>query len=517
MGMPISLSFQRRQNVWVGFWGTLLMVYFFANFALFGGSWYGDRQNVASMKKSTTSFSSLDHGVVTSTASPYKESLMMIVGEDDDPKTAMKGGEDPSQRPETALRSRHEPEQRKPKIRENYVEDKSTESSHLAIEMNDLSKMEIQTSDDNNVGGGKENEPSILIGLSHHKTGTYQMSCLLENIAAATGINIPQGDCIKDHGTTANDIISCLNMVPDQIYPAIFKTYHGVTHRCRAKGREYIPCVSFMLYRQCKKEEIIYLLKGDQSCEIDLPQWEVNKQRLAVLHFIRNPIDIIVSAYSFHISAPTSEPWLFKPRSLERYINELTWIGTPLETLKYLNLTEENQFQGENMLEISYLELLENLSLKQGVIMQFWHSLPELVTMVRQSKSLQSQFSDANIELKFEDLKQHFNKTVREAIEKANYGRLQEHPIADLLDAVVIGQCDPGTWSNKQIQKSSHVTSGKVNTEEIEAALMTYPAARSMLCALSLSLGYSEDDRCHDWNSPPGCSYNNLESCIGAN
>lgn len=367
--------------------------------------------------------------------------------------------------------------------------------------------------------------PQLILGLSHHKTGTYQMSCLLNQMAMKAGLDEPTEECLKDNGAAEADLTACQDRAQSSgMYPAIFKTYHGFRHTCSHNKTRYTPCVSFMLYRECKEEEVVNLLQTGSACEIDLPAWVRSMGEhspLAALHFIRNPIDSVISAYLFHVSGPKSEPWLFKPRTLGRYISELSWLGVRDETLLSLGFPTKMTFPGalpDEREEISFIELLQKLKFEKGVILQFWHSLPELLSMVRQSKSLMAQLSSRAVELRFEDLKYNFNDTFLNAMRQVNKKGIRNVTPNELLDAVVLGNCDPGTWTQQQLQKSSHVTTGKSNMTAVERVLLEYPPSRNILCALCEALGYIDDSRCAKESSlhqtHPQCSYDNLSLCL---
>lgn len=68
---------------------------------------------------------------------------------------------------------------------------------------------------------------------------------------------------------------------------------------------------------------------------------------------------------------------------------------------------------------------------------------------------------------------------------------------AAILDAAQ--ECDPATWSRKQLAQSNHVTAVKHlpgSRERLQGVLAAHPDIQQHLCTLTAALGYGDDPRC---------------------
>lgn len=328
----------------------------------------------------------------------------------------------------------------------------------------------------------------MVVGCSHHKTGTFQLRCLMKNFANTAGLYEPIGKCFKDNSVTYIHMEECRNNFANNVThplkkPLMFKTFHGLKQKCRSHSGddEWEPCLSFMTGKICNITMVKWMQRPG-ICSIHLPQ----DRNLAFFNIIRNPIDAVLSAYSFHTERPKSEPWLFRPKNLTDLSHRLRWAGAEPETLQSMGLG-----RGRKEEYMSYADLLTSLSPEKGVLLEFWHSLPEVMSIARQYTILSG--LEGTVHARFEDLRDEFNSTVLAALEQY---QLDSNP-KEMLDAAVAGGCDPGTWTEAQIKASNHVTIGKKEgvKEAAEAALLEYPTAKRILCELCAELAY-QDSRC---------------------
>jgi hypothetical protein len=328
----------------------------------------------------------------------------------------------------------------------------------------------------------------MVVGCSHHKTGTFQLRCLMKQFAISGGLYEPIGRCFKDNSVTYLHMEDCYNNFANNetiplIKPLMFKTFHGIRQTCRSYEDNEVgePCLSLMTGRVCNQSMVEWMARPG-TCSIELPKGK----KMAFFNIIRNPIDSVLSAYSFHTERPKSEPWLFRPKNLTQLSHQLKWAGAEPETLISLGLG-----RGRNAEYSPYVDLLTALPPEKGVLLEFWHSLPEISSIARQYTTLSGH--EGTVHVRFEDLRDEFNATVLTAL---NHYQMGSDPKA-MLDAAVAGGCDPGTWTEAQIKASNHVTIGKKEgvKEAAEAALLAYPAAKRILCDLCIELAY-QDPRC---------------------
>lgn len=382
----------------------------------------------------------------------------------------------------------------------------------------------------------------LIVGLTHHKTGTFQIQCIQEKLSSTVhlpSLNTPS--CIKDNDAGAQDLLDCLSSADTPPRPAQFKTHHGMRQTCmRYEGQPpWKPCLSLMLSRSCTKGEVSRTRLPAETCTLDLP----TDTKLAFINEIRNPIDAVISAYMFHITIPSSEPWLYRwKKPFYAFGLELKWLGASAEDLVTFGFGNVDLDAGDAMASDStaataggeldqlyasnpiasnvttYGQVLIALPTEYGVRMEFWHSLPELWSMVRQYVALKNH--PGAKQPRFEDLKYEFNATMMAIIDHLHLSQTHEGDSSSsnnnnnssssssnrekltykqqhvVLDAIVAGGCDPNAWSQDKRAKSTHITAGKSDDKfRVEQALMSYEVAKQELCQMAAMMEYS-DPRC---------------------
>ena len=350
----------------------------------------------------------------------------------------------------------------------------------------------------------------MVLGLSHHKTGTFQLRCLLKAISTASSLVEPVGSCFKDHSVNAADLSKCYERQKSSTHPILYKTFHGVKQLCNPfdapsttnstttkttktgadtdktttlqPNTAWEPCLSFMVRKPCNETTVAWMTK-EVDCSLDLPPGI----RFGFFNIIRNPIDSVISAFSFHVQRPKSEPWLFRPYKVSSLEEKLRWAGAEEETIKKLKLGAG--YHGD---EVTYPDLLTRIPPEDGVILEFWHSLPELVSVARQYSILLGH--EGAFQPRFEDLRDRYNETLLEGLRHLRFPSVS--PIQVLETSLAEG-CDPGAWTEEQRAANVHVTTGK--NEDVkgaaEVALMSYPPAKKILCQLTVEMSY-RDERC---------------------
>ena len=301
----------------------------------------------------------------------------------------------------------------------------------------------------------------------------------------------PTGECFKDNSVTALNLLDCYSKrIVDKRYrrPILFKTFHGLKQICQTpngNGSTWNPCLSHMIYKPCNQDQLNWMSEPN-TCRPDLPR----NISFGFFNMIRNPIDVVLSAFAFHSSRPTSEPWLFRTQSVGYLGRDFAYSGADKETLKELGLASWEKREQERR---PYVDLLTALPPETGVLMEFWHSLPELVSVSRQYQLL-SPYPGA-FHARFESLRDSFNSTI---IAGLHHLKLGGDPY-EALDLAIAGGCDPGTWTEEQRKQSNHVTEGKKEDfkDVAEAALLAYQPAKKILCKLCSEMDY-HDPRCEN-------------------
>jgi hypothetical protein len=225
---------------------------------------------------------------------------------------------------------------------------------------------------------------------------------------------------------------------------------------------------------------------------------------VGLVHIVRNPIDAIVSAYSYHMQVPPPEDWI-DIMKVPTYSKWLQSVGVPRDELIKLGfigggrldatvegrggIVAEGVAGGTN----SYGEALRALPPDQGILLEFWRSAPTMYGMARMYAATKH-VSPNSLVVRFEDLKTRFNGTVHHWLQ--DLGMADDSEEAD----VIVGklqQCDPQTWNADQLASSSHVTATKTQGKEgpLIAALLGDGAVGPRICDLATALDYP-DERC---------------------
>jgi hypothetical protein len=253
---------------------------------------------------------------------------------------------------------------------------------------------------------------------------------------------------------------------------------------------------------------------------------------LGLVHFVRNPWDVVVSAYWYHLQTPAPETWIDKPLSTR--LGMMREAGVPPEQLAAFGT-------GEEQAAMSYGDTLRALPDEAGVQLEFWrsaegeglsegclsgwqgagawmqllgqlalaallkqpqvasssllppvcpHSLAGLYAMARQYRLLRHQ--PAALQLPYEGAQAAFNDTVRRIA-----GQFWPQHAGRILGAAQ--QCDPTTWSAAQLTTNNHVTAAKhsaADRQRLQGVLAAQPEIRRHLCVLAAALGYADDPRC---------------------
>lgn len=322
----------------------------------------------------------------------------------------------------------------------------------------------------------------LVIGLSHHKSGTGQLGCILFN--AAKGAGIPEPLYVNDEARIENmtAYLASLGVKPHR--PAIFATGHVLWSQVCYTQSQAGAAVQCPWRAPCKcTDDACTEFRNTLeigNCVFHLPALDV-----ALVHTVRNPIDVVVSAYLYHSQDRTPEGWL----SLEAkyYSGIVGALGVDPEPLEELGFSTAPA-------NVTFGQLLQSLPPDQGVELEFWRSLPELYDMARQYSVLLRHPS--HLAVPTEQLRDEFNATTLVLLETV----FPTHRPDRLLSEVQ--RCDLATWTEAQHKQEpemrAHVTSHHDPEMRANLAkhLLSVQAIREHLCHLAHVLDYHLDQRC---------------------
>lgn len=326
----------------------------------------------------------------------------------------------------------------------------------------------------------------LILGLTHHKTGTSQMGCMLFAIAEVAGL--PKPIYMNDEARVENITQYMVSIHPAARKPATFTTGHvlwsqqcyttnfaGETKLCPWRA----PC-------RCKD---ILCTEYHNTIELGNCYALLPTVNLKILHFIRNPVHIIISAYRYHSQTPPPEDWI----NLEatKYAEVLSQLGVDPDVLADFGMSAENT---------SYGAVLRSLPENRGIQLEFWRSLPELYDMARQYTMFKQAWPSQSSNVRFEDLRSNFNRTALSIISDL-YPDFDPNALLAYLHSSEV-QCDPTTWSAEKLAMDpkvrAHITTSnarRVELEKLEVDLLAVEVVKEKLCELSSLLDYN-NERC---------------------
>ncbi|PRW56512.1 Sulfotransferase domain [Chlorella sorokiniana] len=318
---------------------------------------------------------------------------------------------------------------------------------------------------------------SFVIMSSSHKTGTVQLLCLARVVRDVAGVALSTH---TGNATSAHVAAAIAAADPQPGNPAMLMSVLPLNQECfgRADGGSGPPF-------RCPRPDVPCNPDGTprlstDGCYMHLPA--TDSGALGLVHFVRNPWDVVVSAYWYHLQTPAPETWIDKPLSTR--LGMMREAGVPPEQLAALGT-------GEEQAAMSYGDTLRALPDEAGVQLEFWRSAEGLYAMARQYRLLRHQ--PAALQLPYEGAQAAFNDTVRRI---AGQFWPQQHA-GRILGAAQ--QCDPTTWSAAQLTTNNHVTAAKhsaADRQRLQGVLAAQPEIRRHLCVLAAALGYADDPRC---------------------
>ncbi|KAL4427458.1 hypothetical protein ABPG77_000747 [Micractinium sp. CCAP 211/92] len=348
----------------------------------------------------------------------------------------------------------------------------------------------------------EECQPSLVVVLTSHKTGTAQAGCITEMLEQRY---VMQGAARHDHHPASLHAISAFAAERLQteftgggglgrLYCPTVKFYSTGHHLPRLEDERCpgtLPC-------PCQGGRELCL--ATEGGSIDIPRGNTT-----VVQVFRSPVNVVLSAYQYHTLDPVPEEWL-QNMSMENFTGWMHSGGVPYEALDSLGAYASRPSE-------SYYSFLRRLPEEKGVKLQFWMSAWELYGFARQAASLEAQARQPGLRLltlRFEDLQSRYNETVRVMLEafKERLPQLAVDPLLDEVQACHIsswararpspavlpdgGEEDRGDWDWQ------HITSSK-NPElraRLRGVLFSDPEIAPRLCQLSAIFGYASEPEC---------------------
>ncbi|KAL4425549.1 hypothetical protein ABPG75_009565 [Micractinium tetrahymenae] len=317
---------------------------------------------------------------------------------------------------------------------------------------------------------------AFVLGLSIHRTGTFQLDCLTRAIAHAT-----QQPVIWRPEEIFTEEVGAHLVWQRQVQrgrPFMLSGGHAPNQLCYRRGRPPYSvgpsCPNYKLPCAPDGTPVLSL----NGCFLNLPGMHLGAPGFA--HFYRNPLDIVISAFWYHTqdTIPHIETWLRYPAGST--LDAMVSHGVPREELEALGLGRPE------VRSLSFAALLRSLPEERAVQLQFWNSVPELYTMARQYRILKH--LPGAFQVRFEDAQHDLVGSISPMLQEFFPNHTQA-----ITENVHKFECDPSSWSPEELSRSNHVTATKHppgSKERLQRVLWEQPRVWRHLCTLANALDY---------------------------
>eukprot|EP01024_Parvocaulis_polyphysoides_P014048 TRINITY_DN1562_c1_g3_i6.p2 TRINITY_DN1562_c1_g3~~TRINITY_DN1562_c1_g3_i6.p2 ORF type:complete len:214 (+),score=21.37 TRINITY_DN1562_c1_g3_i6:193-834(+) len=188
---------------------------------------------------------------------------------------------------------------------------------------------------------------------------------------------------------------------------------------------------------------------------------------IRVAHFVRNPVEVLISSYLYHRQEIPAEEWLYlpKPEIIPADIRQ-TFNSTP------------------------YFQFLQQADSIHGLKAEFLRIVNELYQMARNWRDIEK--LDGGLNVKFEDLRKDYMKfnedvffhlgLIRPDIMWKHYIRMWKNFDVGARNTKVM----------KQQDVKAHITEGRYDKQSLRQALYNNTETRELLTKLAQSMGYDQ-------------------------
>ena len=226
-----------------------------------------------------------------------------------------------------------------------------------------------------------------------------------------------------------------------------------------------------------------------ETCDVDTPEDVVIK----FLHFVRRPLDVVVSSYMYSTQMPPPEEWMTHIK-MHDFANWMVTVGVPRDRLEALACFATPA-------HTSYFEHLHGIDPAAGLELEFWRTGYELYDMARQAAWL-SETPSAVLTLSIDRLAGHAQELGASILHflKLEVGKgLTKESAARAVSA-----CENESEERVPFHKRARLGSKDVarwpegeqgdTMQKLADKIMGVPHVRQRLCDLSEALGYNEPE-----------------------
>lgn len=303
------------------------------------------------------------------------------------------------------------------------------------------------------VGLAAEKKPVSAVISTHHRTGTVLFQNMGERLCEVFLMDYERVDepfKLQDPNATRTLLYQRYWNATERLVV----TMHGFTEDC-PQGQD--------VGMYCKPLDYECWLS---ACEVI--QQDPESDVIPVAHVVRNPVEVLISAYLYHQQDPPPEEWLYnaKPDALE---------------ILPLSLQEEYA-------TVPYYKVLQQLPPELGILCEFTVEMEEIYRMTRNYRDMALLDSAKN--LHFESFKTEFEQTVKTALDHLEITK-KKGPEKVMQIAMIFDLSNMPEIERRAYQVENHITEGKHNKQDLRKILYSNTTTRAMLNELAMQMDYA--------------------------
>lgn len=192
------------------------------------------------------------------------------------------------------------------------------------------------------------------------------------------------------------------------------------------------------------------------------------EQEIPIAHVVRNPVEILISAYLYHQQDPPPEEWLYNPKP---------------DALEILPMELQEKYA-----EIPYYKVLQQLPPELGILVEFTVENEAIYRMARNYRDMAEK--DYALNLHFENFKKDFRGNIQNTLDHLKiteqFGSEEVMDIAMIFDLSNMPEIERTAY-----QVESHITEGKHNKDDLRKLLYKNETTRLMLNVLAQEMDYN--------------------------
>lgn len=302
------------------------------------------------------------------------------------------------------------------------------------------------------VGLAAEKQPVGAVISTHHRTGTVLFQNMGERLCEVFLMDYER----VDEPFKLQEPDATRTLLYQRYWNAterVVVTMHGFAEEC-PQGQD--------VGMYCEPLDYDCWLLACQVIEQDL-----QSDAIPVAHIVRNPVEVLISAYLYHQQDPPPEEWLHDAKP---------------DALEILPMDLQKQYA-----TVPYYKVLQQLPPELGILCEFTVEMEEIYRMSRNYRDMARLPSAKN--LHFESFKKEFEQTVKAALDHLEItgkkGTEEVMQIAMIFDLSSMPEIE-----RRAYQVENHITEGKHNKEDLRKILYSNATTREMLNKLATQMDY---------------------------